>query len=384
MTIESLQSRREKLQLLVGQRTILFEKIGTGEVKPDSFDNRIRIGQVRGRVQTSIDRFQSQFESVDKQLHILQYADQLIAAAEKYKQDRDTRSTQLKQIEDLARKKLITDAELAQSREEYQDLLRRAREDTELREGLSLLEEKKRQEQEQKPKSKLAIESATRKVDITRPDGERRRLVYPHQGDFSVLVYLARNPNQDIPAARIREALERSGGSGSPSGSIKYLRSHLEKDPDNPEIIVMTGKGPSTAYRLRAEVEFLREKQRKSARATAKEGPGEDPLKAPVFVTRLNALKRFADQPNVTLADLVADLGPTRGDKPRNLSWNQAKMAMKRAVGKLYIRSIKEDLTPSEQETWNKVKESSGQQADQAARDIFQAKLETWFRELNS
>src|SRR3989344_2857367 len=80
-----------------------------------------------------------------------------------------------------------------------------------------------------------------------------------NQAYFKVLVHLAKFAQEWVPARAICKILR---SKIRPSQVINSLRHWIEKDPDNPQIILSAGQSKSTRYMLKSIVEFVGENSR--------------------------------------------------------------------------------------------------------------------------
>ena len=139
-----------------------------------------------------------------------------------------------------------------------------------------------------------------------------RKVRFAGRFAFSTLVYLAKRAQKDVTASRLVKSRQRLG-SRHRGTDMNHLRQLIEQDPHNPRIIVTSGAGVASKYRLNAEVEFVgkssvAKKSRESRSLVKIEMPNGEvvEIKRGRMAQLLEALRLSDSQTNSTRSDYLA------------------------------------------------------------------------------
>ncbi len=220
---------------------------------------------------------------------------------------------------------------------------------------------------------KITLNFDTREVNI---DGRKVKI----QGSiiWAVMLYFAQNPRREIPSQEIEKIAE-DAGSKSKYAAGKAVNNLMRAVGMTKEMLARTGRMASSNYILNAEVEIIGQIPQK-IEATKPEAPKKFPL-IPVYGQKIAALNAFIDNPNITLSEIVNILGPSR-KTGRSLTTPQVFWSLKVQGGTnlLYIRIRDGIASQAEQDLWVKVKQFTGQDEDRAAFELFNNKIEEWYK----
>lgn len=367
-TVDGLQSYRKDLESLFESRQGLYNSIGAGQIT--ELTNPLKVGRSRARVEGSQLRLLEKMQQVDAQID----RENLIQQARAH---RDRKSVIRREVEELEKyAKHLSPETLARKRMEYDQIRTSRQTDEGLIRGYQLLEAREKEEQERFNVPQTEVNPNTKEVKTT--VGDVTKSVVLLDVHYVVLDLLARNPNTPVRTTEISSA--RDAGSRTMFQNreiIEYLRSQLEPDPENPQVIVTHGRGSSLGYELRGKVLLIPQESTPREEETPPPARPRRPIEYPVDESRINPLTLIFTDSEATMSDLLTTMGQRRDGKP--FTWPTAKTALKNGVKKLETRIGGNLANDKERELWQLLKESANQQKDsQVARSV-NARIDQWF-----
>lgn len=150
--LDILNKRSERLSKIIEERQELLGEIGTGSIAlGSSFDNTIRIGRVRKRVASSVDRFSNEFLAVRSELQ-----ERRKTEAKNFLAELKLSEAKLDQIRELAREGYVEKEYLEFHEEEFKELKKRPQREPWLMDAIRKLAEKKKEKTESKEKTMIS------------------------------------------------------------------------------------------------------------------------------------------------------------------------------------------------------------------------------------
>lgn len=377
-TKERLKSAEHQLassQALYHSRDLLYQRIGSDIPGPDGNKPQIKIEE--NPLKVALTR-----EAVEKsQLRILIHITELeaeianlnlIDLAEDYLDTLKKKEAELQELRRLSRH--LTPQIIARYEESLSRITVRQETDKELREGLQLLEDRRKQEEEQRRFPKITINMASGEVTATILDESKQARFL--ERDIETLAFLAAERGQPVVAHVLVEKMRELGFNVGhhTSATIKILRSRLEPDPDKPQIILSFGESSGRRYQLRGNVEFI-ERAGKGGQPEREEDRGLWPVPG----SRLDALQAMIELADVSLAPVLDLLGSDK--KNRRLHWATALRALNHAVSKLHMRIAHNVANPAERKIWQSLQDLTQERRNERIVRKSRAWLEKWFQE---